>query len=370
MKRMICCALVLLLALTCPGNLAASASNAPTPSIEEILAEYHASAFQQSSGTPAPCSLPQQDNGPTLEEETVDALCEAGYHAYNITSSNYDAVEASLQTDFADMGLDPNGNYIMIVGGEELEPASITNPTTPSPFPEQDIFGDDEDNSNFYYTQDGITYLMRYVTLTSADSDTLWKYTEYRLSDAKNFSEYIDDILSHGFSYAVSRVADKITDKIPLVSILDLLIDIHDDTPLTLVDSNSITIRAGTTWTQSYLQIWNEEDAVWHTCQFSSYARSLIKCDSSLLLDKEKNEFISPESLECSFYTYSAQYFEPAQRKASAVLGYELGARIRDRTGDIHFYVDTTSGININGTEPLFSHRESTIILLPLIEEE
>ena len=47
----------------------------------------------------------------TPARPTVETLNEAGYEAYNVTADNYDTLEDQLQTDFAEMGLDPNGSY-------------------------------------------------------------------------------------------------------------------------------------------------------------------------------------------------------------------------------------------------------------------
>ena len=93
-----------------------------TPTVEEILSEYHRKAFEaQIQGDTESASTWSRRSGKakTLEQETVDILADAGYEAYNVTADNYEALEEELHTDFADMGLVPEGSYIIVINGED-----------------------------------------------------------------------------------------------------------------------------------------------------------------------------------------------------------------------------------------------------------
>lgn len=84
------------------------------PTIEEILNEYHQKSFREQTTGISLCS-----DGKTLEEETVEALNNAGYEAYHVTEDNYHDLQTALQTDFESMGLSSNSSYIITFSGDE-----------------------------------------------------------------------------------------------------------------------------------------------------------------------------------------------------------------------------------------------------------
>lgn len=107
---------------------AAQNEEGPVKTVAEILNDYHAESFEkqitQKSETVRAYARSSGSAEKTLEEETVEELTAAGYEAYNVTSSNYEELEASLKTDFEDLGLDPNESYIIVISGEEAEGTS------------------------------------------------------------------------------------------------------------------------------------------------------------------------------------------------------------------------------------------------------
>lgn len=120
-RKLIAFALVFAMLVSLSLAVAADAVSEP-PTIEEILNEYHLKAFDsQTQGDTDTASTWSRrgSNAKTLEQETVDTLTDAGYEAYNVTTDNFEYLEAELNTDFAGMGLDPNGSYIVVIHGEE-----------------------------------------------------------------------------------------------------------------------------------------------------------------------------------------------------------------------------------------------------------
>lgn len=109
---------------------AAQNEEGPVKTVAEILNDYHAKSFEkqiaQESETVRAYARSSGSAEKTLEEETVEELTAAGYEAYNVTSSNYEELEASLKTDFEDLGLDPNESYIIVISGEEAEGTSYS----------------------------------------------------------------------------------------------------------------------------------------------------------------------------------------------------------------------------------------------------
>ena len=172
-KRLIALAILVCMLVSVSPTVAAD-DTVPRPTVEEILSEYHEKAFEEKaaerSGGVSAYSRGATNSGKTLEEETVDTLNAAGYEAYNVTSANYETLEAQLQTDFADMGLDPDGSYIITISGDENSPsnnARLVPGTVPTLPP------DGGGPAFFTYTYNGKSYSMRYVTVTQTANDDL-----------------------------------------------------------------------------------------------------------------------------------------------------------------------------------------------------
>lgn len=130
-RKLVAFVLVFALLASLSPAVAADEMSAP-PTVEEILNEYHQKAFEaKMQGDTGNASAWSLRGGQTLEEETVDTLTEAGYEAYNVTADNYESLQTELKTDFSDMGLDPNGSYIIVISGEDpTEPVSTGGAST------------------------------------------------------------------------------------------------------------------------------------------------------------------------------------------------------------------------------------------------
>lgn len=85
--------------INCPFS--PSVNDYRTPTIEEILNDYHSKAFEAQTAQEEAGTYSRSASGTvkTLEQETVEQLTAAGYEAYNVTGDNFDSLEDSLQTD-------------------------------------------------------------------------------------------------------------------------------------------------------------------------------------------------------------------------------------------------------------------------------
>lgn len=234
----------------------------PRPTVEEILNEYHEKAFEaEIAGETSAATYSPRSGSPekTLEQETVDTLNAAGYEAYNVTAENYEAIEAQLQTNFDDMGLDPNGSYIIAISGEETEDSSASgiNPRAMVPVkPDYD--------STFEYTYNGTTYTMRYVTVTAETNNHLGcssppidLLTEYGAVDAWEDLEIPISVFSS-------------LGMLPYTGTIYSLF-----TPVILNSSprqtSTLTLTAGSNWTVKYTQIYNTQAQQWKMCGSIEY---------------------------------------------------------------------------------------------------
>lgn len=334
-KRMI--ALFLTFAMLVPFTPAVAAEDtAPRPTVEEILSEYHQKAFEaeaaEQTGGTAAYSRGAGSSEKTLEEETVDTLVAAGYEAYNVTSENYEALEAQLQTDFADMGLDSDSSYIIVISGEEDSAANHAR--IPNPNVENIQAPDGGGDTMFEYIYNGTTYYMRYVTVVGTgdsqlDQEMLYTLPRSRVSGSWN--EICNAVLCKTSGNAAESCS-------PIASILFLLTDVFSDSNYIRLDSNRINIYARTIWNLQYVQVYNNSSRQWISAQRSEYANSSSWCVGSIY-NEITGEIIPLAGNPCPFTTYSPDYNNTALRKEYAARAYLQGFLIPDFTDDIDFYL-------------------------------
>lgn len=236
----------------------ATPDSQPVKSVEEILNEYHAKSFEAQASKDSPAAANSRSstgNAPTLEQETVDQLNAAGYEAYNVTSANYNSLQAQLKTDFSDIGLSPNGSYIIVISGED---ESNANSRAGGNF-DQIIWGDgggNDQESSFTHTYNGKTYSMRYVTVTAADND------EYGMT-----SNFINLRQRCGLGNLLSDLNIPITilSSIGVLSNLGTIYSLITATtslePSTR--TKSLEFKASSNWTVKYIQVYNSDENVW-----------------------------------------------------------------------------------------------------------
>lgn len=380
MKKLICAILICCMVLP---MFPASATEEVTaqPTIEEILNSYHEKAFAvqtaEENGGASTYSRSGSSSSQTLEQETVAELTAAGYEAYNVTGDNYDTLEESLHTDFASLGLDPDSSYVVVISGEEDENQS--NPTSlVIDQPTYEDFYGDSDNT-FTYTEDGVTYTMRYVTVTATGTDSeLFRRSDYIMTNIDYFKELTLATLDAAIAIVTELASDKIESYIPYYGILATIGEFFTDVSEILttdvieeLELDTMVFRSATAWTRSYIQIRNPVNGYWYTSQCSSYAISEAKFDSSYVYNPETNAPQQVGGILKRTTTYSWYYNEHAIRKSRAVAGYKIQTTMYDCTGDIQFYfVIPSNNTNYYAYELMFTHEESLAYLLPYIQEE
>ena len=250
-----------------PAVAAENASAKPT--VEEILNEYHRAAFEaqctDDAATAATYSPRSGHSSKTLEQETVDTLNAAGYEAYNVTPANYNTLEGQLNTDFADMGLDPEGSYIIVIHGEDSDNSNTANSNgsraiVPAPDP-------GGTPSSFNYTYNGTTYTMRYVTVTAAEN--------LALAQISNPVQLLD-ICPEDLTSEVLNLILSVSSLIPALSIysseitlLSLLISTIPNAEITR--PRSLTYKAKSSWYAKYTQVYHSGNEEWKLCAGVEY---------------------------------------------------------------------------------------------------
>ena len=334
-----------------PGVSVEAAATSLT--VEDILNDYHAKVFAtrlaEEQGDVAVYS--RGGSAVSLEQETVQILTDAGYEAYNVTSDNYDELEVSLQTDFTEMGLDPDGSYIVVISGEDGNGRS--NPSTRDMILPPHEWEDPSDGDNtFLYTFRGVTYTMRFFIVTYANDSRLGVNSEYDIVDENLPSEEILEIINAVFWCGVGSAMGIVAD------VISLFADIWDDGNYTELGAKGLSIYAGTTWTYDHIQVWDASENSWHTAQRSAYAISF----ANLITNKYNtgtNSFHIYVGERQEFTTYSPNYNFPISRRTDAVAAFINGTQAYDDTGNIRFYMcdDESVDVNANGRF-LFEHTQ------------
>lgn len=355
--------LLVIFAMLVPFSSAVAADE-PTlqPTIEEILNDYHKKAFeaqmQEETGAAA-YARNGSSSSKTLEQETVDTLTAAGYEAYNVTADNYSSLEATLKMDFSDLGLIPGDSYIMVINGNTSQSFAgravggsdiVQNP------------GDWEGGSGFNYIYNGNTYTMRQVIITSGDESCLKKETICRPSELRDWTDFAGTFFEALAYFAI----DKVTEPIPMGSILSMTAELLSNEEYILEEGDTTHLYASCVWTRKYLQVWNEEFSYWHTAQCSTYASAKAKVVVGLVYSNEIEDYEWVDTPLMSRIIYSDFYNNYDIRCIRAVHGLLQDTTYIDYAGDIgfSFYDNTGASITTDGT-PLFTLKESISYLLP-----
>lgn len=288
-------ALSLTFALLAPiGAVQAADHEASTPTLEEILNEYHQKAFQEQATGISLCS-----DGKTLEAETVEALNNAGYEAYYVTDDNYDSLETTLQADFSAMGLSKDSSYIVTFG--------IENPSGDKIEIDDGGLGGGS-ASSFFYEYNGTDYLMRYVTVTAASDAALSQTSAVEL----NTNE-----LPNG----VETVCRIIADRTVLGHVWSLLDIIESNLP-TGVDtvSNSIIYQACSVWNMQYLQIFDASTAQWLNAASTEYVSQACYVHYTYY-DADFNQYLQESAYHFLGNSY-AKYYDTDSIKQLATIAF------------------------------------------------
>ncbi len=330
LKRMIALCLVIAMLVPLSSAVAADATSAP-PTVEEILSEYHRKAFEaQTQGeTSAASTWSRRGTEKTLEQETVDILTEAGYEAYNVTADNYDTLEAELQTDFADMGLDRDGSYIIVISGKEENIQSGHNSRSGD-----DIVQDDGGlggTNNFEYTYRGITYTMRYLKVTNADNPDYFATDTTPLISASRDAALINDSLNSLIYFFLDCTTDN--PLIGLGTVSDILgiefANIHLQYPV------SLSLTTTVNWSPVYTQVYDEASNMWSCRSCVDYVQIINWYTGSYYNKTSGPEYID-KTVTSNIYT--EHYLDFDWRIHRAAMGVWYSTHYYEYIDDVSIY--------------------------------
>ena len=355
-KKMI--AMFIVCAMLVPLSPAVAADE-PTsqPTIEEILNAYHAKAFeaQAAEENGGAATYSRRSSTQTLEQETVAELTAAGYEAYNVTGENYETLEETLNTDFAEMGLNPDSSYVVVISGEDPAAQSNANARAIDPPTADNLDGDISSGTSFLYHSDGSTdYLMRRITITAANDSGYLFSDEHDLINDSSSIEFIERILNHIIS---TYLDDK--SGCSLGTILGLLgVDFVDIAPSQYC---TIKLYVGANRSRTYTQVFHydaskESGGTWVSHYSVEHARVATHVHGQYY-DSAIDGFVSYTSPDAIKHFYSENYYNhTAQNEFAAAYAYD-NSMVDELIGDIYVHLTDAQG-NILGNGPIFVFRE------------
>lgn len=310
-------ALFVILAMLVPLTSAVAAIDTATrPTVEEIISAYHKEAFEseiaEESENVSTFSRSSSNSEKNLEKQTVDTLNAAGYEAYNITSDNYEILEEQLKTDFSQIGLDPDGSYIIAITGEE----NTRSNNARIPTPDISIIQPPDGGAStfFEYTYDGKTYYMRYVTVTAKQESPLGRTGVVDL-----FADYSGSRLINALDLPI-QFFTYLTDYCGIPGVIStsytLLSMISSDAPLNQTASLALTGSAN--WTIKYLQIWDNQNSSWKVRSSVEFVNKTYSTTYSYYSDQE-NKYVYEYNSGDLPTEYSDHYYDAETVKMIAV---------------------------------------------------
>ena len=199
-----------------------------------------------------------------------------------------------MNTDFSDIGLNPNGSYIVVVHGED-NPDDASNGARVVLPPSYEDFdgggGGSNSNSSFSHTYNGKTYSMRYVTITKADNDAYGMTSDWvDLRRLCNIGNQLNDL---NVIVTILSSFEPLSDLGTIYSLLMAALSLDSST-----QTDSLTCKISSNWTVKYIQVFNAAENTW---QF-----------------RASTEYVS------SHYTYHYEYYEPSTNRyeSASVEGY------------------------------------------------
>ncbi len=302
--------------------------------LEEILDNYHEESFR--ARTENNIDSRAYDNTTdsmldSIRRDTVQTLQLAGYEAYDVNPNTYENLESVLNTDFSGANLNPDNSYIIVVEGEEgiAAPASAVGGTA---------------GSTFTYVSGGVTYTMRYLTVTADDNPEYGQADDIDVLNSKS-----REVIENCLDALISCVVDTATG-VPLGTIASICgLSISD---FGTAQRSTLRLNCAANWTRKFTQVWDPNLEIWMFAACVERVKTLTHMSGSYY-DAAENSYLPVPSDQTTDTIASEHFLDYAWRKEKAVLGYLLYDTQYDLTGDVKFKY---------GDRVVFTFRENFLI--------
>ena len=348
MLKKIIAALAIFCMLIPLSSVVAADNPSAKPTVEEILDEYHRKSMEAQDASAY--SRSASDPEPSLEQQTVDQLTNAGYEAYNVTAENYDAVQDSLQTDLSALGLDPNSSYIVVISAD---PAGNNNNGNKSRL--TDLLlpphvwegggggGGDGNQSSQLYTYNGRDYRIRYVTVTKTDHAGYGQSDTFEVADLDKGFSFVDTLqctLENLLNNTIYATLDHTS--IPLGTIASICgVKFFDFGRTDHTAFETLLFRGCSSWIRTFTEVYVESESQWKPYL---YVESVTMYSYFIgdYYDATLQRYTQIERNETYCTKYSPNYNNTTFRIEKAIEKYlqgEPGSFYYDKTGDVHYLI-------------------------------
>ena len=334
-KKMIalvlCCIMVLPL---CSPVFAVPADNDQgqydSRSMEEILSDYHTKSRQIENQSNAGAYSRSAQTSDTVRQDAVSELKAAGYEAYDVNPDTYAGVEAELNTDLSDIGLDPESSYIVVISGENSneDPNRTNGSSRVITLPPHEWEGS---GSSFTYTYNGVTYTMRYVTVTAGDNPSLGESQTVILPTDLGISSVLSLLDSTVSVYSL------LGDYLALGTLMSVVRSLMPNVEPHRKDS--IIYTGGTNWTVTYTQIFDDLSEAWTTCSSIEYVTMHSTITYSHYVSSS-DSYTSATTSGTYGRFYSEHYNDSEWRKSIAVQAFNYGVRHSDTIESVTYKME------------------------------
>lgn len=294
----------------------AKENDIPTYSLyEEIMNEYYSARIEILQSDNAVISLYNSELD-ILKNERNQALLDAGYTIYEVNNNNIDFIEAELETDLGEIGLDDGGEYLIVLGKDMQE----------------GVNGDA--SSSFTYTYNGKTYTMRTLTVTANSDEASPLYVQ--ASDVDLLSSSAQTVITNALNTVIYACVSAAST--PLGTIASICgFDISRFYPNSQV---TMRLNAASNWTREYTQVYDDYYKTWTYGSYveNVYCLTYISGSYYKASDNLMDTFPEDKSGE---RIYSAQYYNSTWRRQQAAIAFSSGSVcIADRTGAVQYKYD------------------------------
>ena len=232
------------------------------------------------------------------------------------------------------MGLDPDGSYIVVVSGEENQPATASSRSIPGPGGSDIVQtpGGSEGGAYFEHTYNGTTYWLRYVTITSATDSDYGKVSDYDL-----LQEDSVDIVANLLNASVSILLDEIAEDLYIGTIASILgLDVTDFfSSYTETSFQEIHMYASSNWTRRFTQVYSEADEAWKQTFMIQYVDTLTSFGGQYIDSCSQYQIVDPEPKRNRIY--SPRYFDYNWQTEYAIICFKTDKQYYDRMYKIEF---------------------------------
>lgn len=309
-------------------------------SIDSIFREYDRQIEMTNSQSGLTVNE-RQARQSSSRSQRFNSLEENGYTAFRVNSANYISTGQALDSDLAAIGLNPDGSYLIVVGGEQ----QTVLPTFDSSLSmsTSDLHNAPSSNS-FIYTYNGVMYVMRYLYVTA---DCYEATSGYAQASTKNLltsssQSAINNLLNSALNAYVSYYSASLGF---ILSVIGL-----DITQYGYAGSSTFYLNAGTNWSRVFTQVYDTYDQAWQFCSSVEKVHTTAYM-SGMYYSATQNAMVPIPQNVVGSYIDSQQYNNFTWRKQQAIIAYLSGSLCTyDMTGSIKYRVDGV--VRITHIEP------------------